>query len=68
MKAVMFPGASLMKFTVLDDGLHVKCPGCGREQVFREELAADFAHEDGCPVFARIQRATRLYERGMNHG
>jgi predicted RNA-binding Zn-ribbon protein involved in translation (DUF1610 family) len=61
---VLFPGASLMEITPLDDGLRVRCPGCGNEQVYRGDRVRDFGHEDGCPVYARIQQAQRVVNRG----
>jgi hypothetical protein len=65
---VVIPGASFMDVTVDDAGdVRIACPGCGCSQTFRvrpgrHELAA-FAHEDECPVHARIQQAIAEYER-----
>jgi predicted RNA-binding Zn-ribbon protein involved in translation (DUF1610 family) len=63
-KFLIFPGASLMEITPLDDGVHVRCPGCGAVRIYRDaDHRGAFLHEDGCPIFARIQRATEQYER-----
>jgi hypothetical protein len=65
MKLLVFPGASLMEITPLDDGgLLVRCPGCGHEQVFRGTGERGFTHGERCPVFAKIDRAMHEVQRG----
>lgn len=68
MIVVFFPGASLMEIATVDGGLHVRCPGCGNEQIYRGERAADFEHDDGCPVHAQIQQALRRTGRTGSDG
>jgi predicted RNA-binding Zn-ribbon protein involved in translation (DUF1610 family) len=59
----ILPGASLMKITLLDDGVRVRCPGCGNEQEYRGKGHREFRHEDRCSVYARIERAMDIYGR-----
>ena len=68
MKVVLFPGASLMEITSLEDGVRVRCPGCDKEQDYHDDMSGDFVHEDRCPVHARIKEAVRLYTREANRG
>jgi hypothetical protein len=71
MKVFLFPGASLMQLSPIDDDhIRVRCPGCGVEQIFSTADAdAAFGHEDGCLIFAKIERAMKLYEKAaVNRG
>ena len=63
MKVLVLPGASLMEVTLLNDGVRLRCPGCGTEQVYREGGSQEFVHEDACPVYSRIANAVARYER-----
>jgi len=64
---IMFPGASLMRITPLDDGLHVSCPGCRREQTYHGERAAEFVHDAGCPVEELVRHASDRVRRSVNY-
>jgi hypothetical protein len=60
----LFPGASIMKFTWLSDGLAiVRCPGCGASQLFSTAAPpATFVHEDDeCPILRRIEAALAMF-------
>ena len=63
MQIIILPGASLMEITPLNDGVRVRCPGCGNVEEFHGKGERAFAHEDRCPVHARIEKAIRRYER-----
>lgn len=63
MKLLILPGASLMEIAPLDDGVRVRCPGCGNEQNYRGKGYREFRHGDRCPVHARIEQAIEVYER-----
>ena len=65
MKVLIIPGASLMDITPLDNGVRVRCPGCGSEQEFRGKGHRKFTHERRCPVYAQIERAVDVYERDV---
>ena len=59
---VMMPGASLMEITTVPGGLNVRCPGCGESLVICDSEVEkggnmSLAHEDDCPVYARINDA-----------
>lgn len=69
MKTIILPGASLMEITPLDDGVRVRCPGCGHEQQYRGKGHREFQHGKRCPVYARIEQAMNVYERDeVNRG
>jgi len=61
---VYFPGASLLDFQWLADGMAlVRCPGCGATMILTPRSGgashAAFVHEDqDCPVLARIEAAS----------
>ena len=58
-----------MEITPLDDGVRVRCPGCGHEQVYRGTGDRAFAHGDQCSVYAQIIRAMDIYRREVvKHG
>jgi uncharacterized protein (DUF983 family) len=63
MKVILLPGASLMVITPINDGVRVRCPGCGCEQDYRGTGHRAFRHADGCPTYARIERASEQYAR-----
>jgi predicted RNA-binding Zn-ribbon protein involved in translation (DUF1610 family) len=65
MRTIILPGASLMEITPLDDGVRVRCPGCGNEQEYRGKGLRSFQHGKRCPVYARIEEAIGIYERDM---
>ena len=67
---MVMPGASLMEITTVPGGLNVRCPGCGESLYVRDERARcggtmSLAHEDDCPVYARINDAIERYERNL---
>jgi hypothetical protein len=64
MKTVVMPGASLMQIDVTaDGGVRMTCPGCQESRVYYDAGDRVFPHRDGCPVYARIQRAMRAARR-----
>lgn len=65
---IVFPGASLMDITPDGGGLRVRCPGCGREQVYDGGDAAEFVHESGCDVERRVRNGLTQSKSGPIHG
>lgn len=53
-RLLFIPGVSLMEVTPEQDGVRVRCPGCGAEAVLCGTGERNFEHGPGCPVYRRI--------------
>ena len=65
---LVMPGAALMEITKIPAGVRVRCPGCGEVLIIRDSDAErggdlSLAHEDDCPIHARINDVIEAYER-----
>jgi hypothetical protein len=68
-RVLLFPGATLMELTPTAGGLRVRCPGCRATRVVHDdETDVTFKHEEHCPVYHRIEAATRRYAQKVKRG